>query len=89
MGAIQGLMNIIFFVVVVGTVVISFWLSRKYKERYAEFPWKKTGLLLAVEVIAWILFNWIWHWIRVHPWSAAIVVVIIIVILAWRRKKEV
>jgi len=88
MGAIQSLMNLIFFLLVAGTVVVSIWLSRKYKERLAEFPWGKTGLLLAVEVVAWIVFNWVWTWVRVHPWVAAIVAVIMIVILLKRKKKE-
>jgi protein-S-isoprenylcysteine O-methyltransferase Ste14 len=88
MAAIQALMNFIFFVVVAGTVLVSFWLSRKYKERYAEFPWGKTGLILAIEVLAWIVFNVLWSWVRAHPWIAAVVVVIIIIILFIRRKKE-
>jgi protein-S-isoprenylcysteine O-methyltransferase Ste14 len=88
MAAIQALMNFIFFVVVAGTVLVSFWLSRKYKERYAEFPWGKTGLILAIEVLAWIVFNVLWSWVRAHPWIAVVVAVVIIVILFIRRKKE-
>lgn len=88
MAAIQALMNFIFFVVVAGTILASLWLSRKYKERYAEFPWGKTGLILAIEVLAWIVFNVLWSWVRAHPWIAAVVAVIIIVILFIRRKKE-
>jgi uncharacterized membrane protein len=88
MGAIQGLMNFIFFVVVAGTILVSLWLSRKYKERYAEFPWGKTGLILAIEVLAWIVFNVLWHWVRAHPWIAAVVAIVIIIILFIRRKKE-
>jgi len=88
MGAIQWLMNFIFFVVIAGTVLVSFWLSRKYKERYAEFPWGKTGLILAIEVLAWIIFNVLWSWVRANPWIAAVVIVIIIIILFIRRKKE-
>lgn len=88
MAAIQALMNFIFFVVVAGTVLVSFWLSRKYKERYAEFPWGKTGLILAIEVLALITFNVLWSWVRANPWIAAVVIVIIIIILFIRRKKE-
>lgn len=88
MGAIQSLMNFIFFLVVAGTVVVSVWLSRKYKERHAEFPWSKSGLLIAVEVVAWIVFNWLWSWVRAHPWIAAVVAVVMIIILLRRKKKE-
>lgn len=88
MAAIQWLMNFIFFVVIAGTILVSLWLSRKYKERYAEFSWGKTGLILAIEVLAWIAFNVLWSWVRAHPWIAAVVAVVIIVILFIRRKKE-
>jgi len=88
MQAIQSLMNFVFFLVVAATVVVSIWLSKKYKERYAEFPWKKTGLLIAVEVIAWVIFNWVWSWVRANPWVAAVVAVVMIIILLKRKKKQ-
>ena len=88
MGAIQGLMNFIFFLIVAGTIGVSIWLSRKYKERFAEFPWSKTGILLVVEVVAWVLFNWLWTWVRVHPWIAGIVAIIMIIALLKRRKRD-
>ena len=79
MAAIQWLMHFIFFVVVAGTVLVSLWLSRKYKERYAEFPWGKTGLILAIEVLAWITFHVLWSWVRANPWIAAVVAVVVLV----------
>jgi CHASE2 domain-containing sensor protein len=82
------LIHLIFLVVVAGTIAISIWLSSKYKERYAEFPWKKTALLLAIEIIAWILFSALWSWVSSHPWIAAIVAVLIIIVLLKRKKKE-
>ena len=88
MGAIQSLMNLIFFLAVAVTVVGSVWLSKKYKERYAEFPWGKAGLLIVIEVIAWIVFNWLWTWVRMNPWIAAIVIIVLVVILLKKKKKE-
>ena len=88
MGAIQSLMNVIFFLVVAITIGASAWLSRKYKERQAEFPWTKTGLLIAVEVIAWVIFNWLWSWVRAHPWIAVVLAVLVIIILLKRKKKQ-
>ena len=88
MGAIQSLMNLIFFLVVAGTVLGSVWLSRKYKERFADFPWGKAALLIVIEVIAWIVFNWLWTWVRMNPWIAAIVIVILVIILLKKKKKE-
>lgn len=69
---------------IVATVVGSAWLSRKFKERYAQFPWWKVGLLIAVEVIAWIVFRWFWA----NPWIVAVAAVVIIIILLKRRKKQ-
>ena len=88
MGAIQSLMNLVFFLVVAVTVGGSVWLSRKYKERYAEFPWGKAALLIVIEVVAWGIFNWLWTWVRMNPWIAAIVIVILIVILLRKKKKD-
>jgi len=88
MGAIQSLMNVIFFLVVAITVGGSLWLSKKYKERYAEFPWGKAALAIAIEVAAWIIFNWLWTWVRMNPWIAAIVIIILVVILLKKKKKE-
>ena len=79
--AIQSLMNLIFFLVVAVTVVGSVWLSKKYKERYAEFPWSKAGIVIAIEVVSWIIFNWLWTWVRMHMWIAGIVAIVIIIIL--------
>ena len=86
--AVGTLIHLIFFLVVAVTIIGSVWLSRKYKERYAEFPWKKAGLIIAIEVVAWILAVSFWNWVSAHPWLAAIVAVIIIIILLKRKKKE-
>ena len=57
LGAAQSLVNLLFLVVVLGTAGISWWLSTKYRERYAEFPWNKAAIILGIEVLAWIAFN--------------------------------
>jgi len=88
MGAIQSLMNVIFFLAVAVTVVGSVWLSKKYKERYADFPWKKSALIIAIEVVAWIIFNRLWDWVQANPWIAAIVIIVLVVILLKKKKKE-
>jgi uncharacterized membrane protein len=83
-----ALINLLFFLLVAGTIIFSIWLSRKYKERFAEFPWWKAGVIIAIEVIAWILTQSFWRWVQAHPWIAAIAAVIIIVVLIKRKKKE-
>ena len=86
LGAAQSLVNFLFLVVVLGTAGFSWWLSTKYRERYAEFPWDKAGTILAIEVLSWIGFNIFWGWVRSNLWIAAILVGIIVVILVKRKK---
>jgi len=84
----SGLIHFVFFVLVAVTILGSLWLSRKYKERFAEFPWGKTGLIVAVEVVAWIVTISLWKWVSHHPWLAVIAAVIILIILLKRKKRE-
>ena len=86
LGAAQSLVNFLFLVVVLGTAGFSWWLSTKYRERYAEFPWDKAGIILAIEVLSWIVFNIFWNWVSDHLWITAILIGIILVILAKRKK---
>jgi len=88
MEAIQSLMNVIFLLIVAATIIGSVWLSRKYKERYAEFPWKKSGLIIAIEVVAWIFFNWFWDWVQTHPWIAIVVAVILLIVFLKRKRRQ-
>lgn len=82
------LINMIFFLLVAVTVVGSIWLSRKFKERYAEFPWWKAAMLIVVEVVAWIVTYRFVAWIQRNIWIVPIVVVVVIVILVKKKKKE-
>jgi amino acid transporter len=84
MGFIKDLVNIAFFLVVAITILASVWLSRKYKERYAEFPWWKAGVLVAVEVVVWVVFvKLLTHW-----WFLVGGAVLMIIILMMRKKKK-
>lgn len=85
LGAAQSLVNFIFLVVVLGTAGISWWLSTKYRERYAEFPWNKAAIILGIEVLAWIAFNIFWSWV-IHNWWIAIVLIVIIILVLKKRR---
>ena len=68
--SIQGTVNLLFFVVVVGTVVISFIYANRLQNRYnTDFPWSKALSIIGIQVALWIAFNiffeifqayWIW-----------------------------
>jgi len=83
-----GLIDFIFFLIVAITVAGSVWLSRKYKERYADFPWGKAGLLIALEVVSWIICRSFWLWVRTHPWIAVVGIIILVIIFVRRKKKK-
>lgn len=68
--SIQGTVNLLFVVVVVGTVVVSFIYADRLRKRHsADFPWNKALAIIAIEVGLWIAFNiffeifqayWVW-----------------------------
>ncbi len=87
LGAAQSLVNLLFLVVVLGTAAVSWWLSTKYRERYAEFPWNKAAIILGIEVLAWIAFNIFWSWVTNNWWIAIVLIVIIIIVLKKRRRE--
>ena len=88
LGGIQSLVNFLFLVVVLGTAGFSWWLSTKYRQRHAEFPWKKAGIILAIEILVWIGFNIFWSFFVSNWWIVAIVVGVIFVIVIKGRKKK-
>ena len=86
LGAAQSLVNFLFLLGVVGTAIFSWWLSTKYRERYAEFPWNKVGIILGIEVLAWMGFYIFWNWVKVNWWIVFILIAVI-VIVAMKRKR--
>ena len=87
LGAAQSLVNLLFVVVILGTAGISWWLSIKYRERYAEFPWNKAAIILGIEVLAWIAFTIFWNWVTDNWWIAIVLIVIIIIVIKKRRRE--
>ena len=87
LGAAQSLVNLLFLVIILGTAGLSWWLSVKYRERYAEFPWNKAAIILGIEVLAWIAFNIFWSWV-INNWWIAIVLIVIIIIVVKKRRRE-
>ncbi len=88
LGGIQTLVNLLFLVVVIGTALLSWWLSTKYRQRYAKFPWSRACIILAIEILVWIGFNLFWSFFVHNWWIVIIAVIIILVIMAKARKKN-
>jgi len=83
-----GLVDLVFFLLVAVTVLGAVWLSRKFKERFAEFPWWKAAVLIVVEVVAWVITHRFVAWVQRHWWSVPLIIVLVIVILMKRKKKQ-
>ena len=87
LGSIQTLVNLLFLVVVLGTAALSWWLSTKYRQRHAEFPWPRACIILAIEILVWICFNIFWSFF-VQNWLIVCIVVVIVIFVIVRRKKN-
>ena len=82
------LIDLIFFLLIAITILGAVWLSRKFKERYAEFPWWKAAVLVVIEVVAWVITHRFVVWVQHNIWVVPIVIVIVIIVLMKRKKKK-
>ena len=91
LNGIQGLVNLLFLVAIVGTVIVSWIYADRLKKQYrADFPWGKTASIVGIEVLLWIGFNFFWAIVKAF-WMPILVVAIvaIIIILSRNRRKYV
>jgi len=88
LGTTQSLVNLIFFLVILGTIIGAAWLYKRFQKHYAadKFPWGKTGIVLGIEIISWLGFNIFWSWVSNNFWIALVILVIIAIILIKRKK---
>ena len=88
LNGIQGLVNLLFFVAIVGTLVVSWiYASRLQKQYGAAFPWNKTALIVGIEVLLWIGFNFFWKIFEAF-WLPITIVAIIVIVLISRKKRR-
>ena len=88
LNGIQGLVNLLFFVAVVGTLVVSWIYASRLKQQYgADFPWNKTALIVGIEVLLWIGFNFFWEIFEAF-WLPITIVTIIVIVLISRKKRR-
>ena len=90
LNGIQGLINLLFFVVIVGTLVVSWLYASRLKKQYgAGFPWNKTAMIVGIEVLLWIGFNFFWEIFEAFWWQITIVAIIAIVLISRKKRKYV
>jgi energy-converting hydrogenase Eha subunit G len=88
LNSIQGLVNLLFLVAIVGTVVVSWIYADRLKKQYhADFPWSKTASIVGIEVLLWIGFNFFWEIFEAF-WLPILVVAVIVIAIILSRKKR-
>lgn len=88
LNGIQGLVNLLFFLTIVGTLVVSWIYASRLKKQYgANFPWNKTALIVGVEVLLWIGFTFLWEIFEAF-WLPITIVAIIVIVLISRKKRR-
>lgn len=88
LNGIQGLVNLLFFLVIVGTLVVSWVYAYRLRKQYrAEFPWGKTAGIVGIEVLLWIGFNLFWEIFKAF-WLPIVIVAIIVIVFISRKKRK-
>ena len=88
LNSIQGLVNFLFLVAIVGTVGVSWLYAHRLKKQYnADFPWRKTVSIVGIEVLLWIGFNFFWEIFEAF-WLPILVVAIIAIVVVLSRNRR-
>ena len=88
LNSIQGLVNFLFLVAIVGTVGVSWLYAHRLKKQYnADFPWGKTASIVGIEVLLWIGFNFFWEIFEAF-WLPILVVAIIAIFIVLSRNRR-
>ena len=88
LNGIQGLVNLLFFLVIVGTLGVSWVYAHRLRKQYrAEFPWGKTAGIVGIELLLWIGFNLFWEIFKAF-WLPIVIVAIIVIVFISRKKRK-
>ena len=88
LNGIQGLVNLLFFLAIVGTIGVSWLYAHRLKQQYsADFPWGKTAGIVGIEVLLWIGFTIFWEIFKAF-WLPIVIVAIIVIVLISRKKRK-
>ncbi len=85
---IQDLVNLLFFLAIVGTIGVSWLYAHRLKKQHgASFPWSKTALIVGIEVLLWIGFTIFWSILKTF-WVPILIVAILAIVLISRKKRK-
>lgn len=91
LSGIQGLVNLLFFVAIVGTIGVSWVFADRLRKRHnADFPWNKALAIIGIEVLTMIAFNIFFNIFKAYwPWISIVGIVVIYIILSRKKRKYV
>lgn len=85
---IQNFVNLLFFLAIVGTIGVSWFYAHRLQKQYgASFPWRKTAIIVGIEVLLWIGFTIFWSILKAF-WVPILIVAIIAIVLISRKKRR-
>lgn len=85
---IQSTINLLFFIVIVGTVVVSFiYANRLQKLHRADFPWNKALAIIAIEVGLCIAFNIFFEIFQAYWFWITIGTIIVLYIISKKKRR--
>ena len=89
LSSIQGLVNLLFVVVIAGTLIISWVFADRLKKRHsADFPWGKALSIVGIEVLVFLGFNIFFEIFKANWLWITIGTIIVLVIISSRKSKK-
>ncbi|RKU32222.1 hypothetical protein C6499_03590 [Candidatus Poribacteria bacterium] len=90
LSSIQTLGNLLFVIVIIGTLGVSWLYAHRLQKQYsADFPWNKTAVIVGIEVLLWIGFNIFLEFFKAYWMPISIVAIIVIVLISRKKRKYV
>ncbi len=90
LSSIQTLGNLLFLIAIIGTLVVSWIYADRLKKQYsADFPWGKTGMIVAIEVLLWIGFNIFLEFFKAYWLPISIIAIVVVVVISRKKRKYV
>ncbi len=89
LGSIQGFVNLLFVIVILGTFIVSWIFADRLSKRHnAEFPWGKALSIIGIEVLVCIGFNVFFEIYKANWLWITIGTVVVLFFIMSRKKKR-
>lgn len=86
---IQIFVNLLFIVVIAGTLIISWVFADRLKKRHsADFPWGKALSIVGIEVLVFIGFNIFFNFFKANWELITIGTIVVLIIISSRKRKK-